>query len=151
MANRIRQIDENVQPVQIALAQINVEAAAREAGVPPRTLSYDLKKVEAALPDILVNRTPGPEPRCRAAESATEVSEAEKAIPCPKYGGRTVKNGTYWVLNWVWMLTMGWLGVQKVLIQCRRCTACGQEVASPERIREAEARRAWWRQVERVN
>ena len=62
MANRIRQIDEKVQPVLIALAQINVEAAARKAGVPPRTLDYDLKKVEAALPDILLNRTPGPKP-----------------------------------------------------------------------------------------
>ena len=150
MANRIRQIDEKVQPVLIALAQINVEAAAREAGVPPRTLDYDLKKVETALPDILLNRTPGPKPRCSAAESATEASEAEKAIPCPKCGGKTVKNGMYWVLNWVWMLTMGWLGVQKVLIQRRRCTACGQEVASPERIRQAEARRAWWQQVNRV-
>lgn len=77
MANRIRPIDEKVQPVKIALAQINVEAAAREAGVPPRTLDYDLKKVEESLPDVLANRTPGPEPQCRATESATEAPEAE--------------------------------------------------------------------------
>ncbi len=34
MANRIRQLDEKVQPVRTALKQINVEKAAREAGVP---------------------------------------------------------------------------------------------------------------------
>ena len=34
MANRIRQVDEKVQSVKRALEQINVEAAAREAGVP---------------------------------------------------------------------------------------------------------------------
>lgn len=45
---------------------------------------------------------------------------------------------------------MGWLGVQKVLIQRWRCTACGQEVVSPERTRQAEARRAWWQQVNRL-
>ena len=47
-------------------------------------------------------------------------------------------------------MTMGWLGVQKVLIQRRRCKACGKEIASPERIRQAEARWAWWQQVDRV-
>jgi hypothetical protein len=78
MANRIRQIDEKVQPVQIALAQINVEAAARKAGVPPRTLGYDLKKVEAALPDILANRTPGPKPRCRGVVTAPTGGKGAK-------------------------------------------------------------------------
>jgi hypothetical protein len=48
------------------------------------------------------------------------------------------------------MLTMGWLGIQKVLIQRRRCKACGCEVVSPERARQAEARRAWWQQVARL-
>jgi hypothetical protein len=148
MAYRIRPIDEKVQPVRIALAQINVEVAAREAGVPPRTLDYDLKKVEESLPDVLANRTPGPEPQCRATESATEAPEAEEVVQCPKCGDKTVKNGTYWVLNWVLMLTMDWLGVQKVLIQRRRCKACGEESASPERIRQAKARRAWWQQVD---
>lgn len=45
---------------------------------------------------------------------------------------------------------MGWLGVQKVLIQRWRCTACRQEVISPERTRQAEARQAWWQQVNRL-
>jgi predicted Zn-ribbon and HTH transcriptional regulator len=150
MANRIRPINEKVNPVEIALGQISIEAAAQEAGVPPRTLSYDLKKVKESLPDVLANRRPGPKPRCRATEYAAEAPEAKRAVSCPECGSKTVKNGTYWVLNWVLMLTMGWLGVQKVLIQRRRCKACGKEVASPERIHQARARRAWWQQVDRL-
>jgi hypothetical protein len=37
-----------------------------------------------------------------------------------------------------------------VCIQRRRCKACGYEVVSPERARQAEARRAWWCQVARL-
>ena len=62
MANRKRTIDEKVKPVQIALGQINIEKAAREAGVPASTLRYDLGKVKQALADVLKNRTPGPKP-----------------------------------------------------------------------------------------
>lgn len=60
------------------------------------------------------------------------------------------KNGTYWVLNWLLMLTLGWLGVRRVCIQRWRCKVCGCELSSPERVRQAEARRAWWRQVSRL-
>ena len=45
---------------------------------------------------------------------------------------------------------MGWLGVQKVLLQRWRCKECGHEVVSSERTRQAEARRAWWQQVNRL-
>ena len=62
MPNRKRTIAEKVRPVQIALEQINVEEAAREAGVPPSTLRNDLGKVKQALADVLKNRTPGPKP-----------------------------------------------------------------------------------------
>jgi hypothetical protein len=48
------------------------------------------------------------------------------------------------------MLMAGWLGVQWVRIQRRRCQVCGHEVISPERARQVEARRAWWRQVARL-
>ena len=48
------------------------------------------------------------------------------------------------------MLTMGWLGVQWVLIQRWRCKECGHELVSPEQARQAEARRAWWCQVNRL-
>ena len=149
MPNRIRQIDEKVQPVRLALAQINVEAVAKEAGVPPRTLDYDLKKVKESLPDVLANRPPGPAAQHKA-KTAEKVAEAKRVIRCPECGGKTVKNGTYWVLNWVLMLTMGWMGVQKVLIQRYRCKACSKEIASPERVHQAEARQAWWQQVDRL-
>jgi hypothetical protein len=48
------------------------------------------------------------------------------------------------------MLTLGWMGVQRVRIQRRRCSVCGHEIISPERARQDEARRAWWCQVSRL-
>ena len=48
------------------------------------------------------------------------------------------------------MLILGWLGVRGVRIQRRRCRACGYELISPERERQAQARRAWWCQVSRL-
>lgn len=150
MANRKRSIEEKVQSVQVAQGQINIEAAAREAGVPPSTLRYDLTKVRQALPDVLANRKPGPKPQNKPAETTAVVPPAEEPAICPQCGGKVTKNGTYWMLNWLLMLTMGWLGVQRVRIQRRRCKACGHEIISPERARQTEARRAWWRQVNRL-
>jgi hypothetical protein len=54
------------------------------------------------------------------------------------------------VLNWLLMLTRGWLGVQQVLVQRWRCRGCGLELVSSERARQAEARQAWWQQVNRL-
>ena len=150
MANRIRQLDEKVQSVRAALGQINVEKAARKAGVPASTLRYDLQKVEAALPVVLANQKPGPSRRDAASIVVPPSQPAEEPQACPQCGGMLRKNGTYWVLNWLLMLTMGWLGLQKALIQRRRCQTCGYEVISPERARQAEARRAWWQQVARL-
>jgi hypothetical protein len=150
MANRKRSIEEKVQSVLVALRQINVEAAAREADVPPSTLRYDLAKVRQALPEVLANRTPGPKPRNKPTETTIAVAPAEEPVVCPQCGGKVTKNGTYCVLNWLLMLTMGWLGVQWVRIQRRRCKVCGHEIISPERARQTEARRAWWHQVNRL-
>ena len=111
-------------------------------------MRYDLNKLEQALPEVLVNHKPGPKPQ--PTESEAKPTQTKQKHTCPECGGKVTKNGTYWVLNWVLMLTMGWLGVQKVLIQRWRCTACGHEVVSPERNRQAEARRAWWQQVNRL-
>jgi len=151
MANRIRPLTEKVQSVQIAMRQINVEAAASEAGVPPSTLRYDLNKVEQALPEILVNRKPGPKPQGKEdAATVGACSPEETPTTCPACGGKATKNGTYWTLNWLLLLTVGWLGVQRIRIQRWRCRECGQEIVSPERARQAEARRAWWHQVNRL-
>ena len=145
MANRIRQVDEKVKPIKAALKQINVEQAAREAGVPASTLRYDLNKLETALPQILANQTPGP--KRAGSESCISVSaqSAEESRVCPKCAGKVRKNGVYWVVNWLLMLTMGWLGIQRVLVQRCRCKDCGYEVVSPERVRQA-----WWQQVDRL-
>ncbi len=60
MANRVRTIDEKVQAMEVALKGVNVERAAREAGVPASTLRYDLNKVCARLAELLSNQKPGP-------------------------------------------------------------------------------------------
>ncbi len=151
MANRIRPIAEKAQPLQMAFGQINVEAAARQAGVPASTLRYDLNKVKQALPEILVNQKPGPTAQARQSEPGQEApSPTPIPADCPKCGGKVRKNGAYLVLNWLLMLTVGWLGKQWIHIQRHRCRECGHEVITPEREGQIEGRRAWWRQVTRL-
>jgi hypothetical protein len=150
MANRTRSIDEKIQTVEVALKHINIEAAARETNTPPSTLRYDLKKIKDALSWVLVNKTPGPKPKNKHDESTVKEIVCEEPTLCPRCGGKATKNGTYWVLNWLLMLTMGWLGIQRILIQRRRCKDCGHEVVSPERACQAEARNAWWSHVNRL-
>ena len=113
MANRIRQEDEKVQSIKIAFEQINIEAAAREAGVPASTLRYDLNKVKQALPETVANRKPGPKRKDKERESEKQQFEMEESKVCPECGGKVNKNGTYRVLNWLRMLLLGWLGVQR--------------------------------------
>ena len=123
--------------------------AARQVDVPESTLRYDLDKLDKALPEVLVNQTPGPK-SSRPAEALEKTDKQEKPPTCPGCGGQAKKNGTYWVLNWVLMLTMGWRGLQQVLIQRWRCKRCGGELISAERARQTEARQAWWQQVNRL-
>lgn len=150
MANRIRSIEEKVQSVEIAFADINIEAAAGKANIPPSTLRYDLKKVMDALTEVLSNKKPGPKPQNKPDKAVVVTRQYEEPRVCPKCGGKIRKNGTYWVLNWFLMLTLGWLGIQRVLIQRRRCKDCGYEAVSSERARQAEARKAWWNQANRL-
>lgn len=146
-ANRIRQVDEKVKSVKVTLEQINVAAAARKAGVPGSTLRYDLQKLEAALPHILANQTPGPKP---AKSASVQSKPAKENRRCSECGEKVRKNGTYWILNWLLMLTMSWLGIQKVLVQRYRCKACGHEEISEQRTQQAKAREAWWQQANRL-
>lgn len=150
MANRIRPVEEKVQAVMVAFAQINVAKAAQEAGVPASTLHYDLNKVKAMWPVVLVHQKPGPRPRPDPVVPATDRPQPGAPSGCPACGGRLRQNGRYGVLNWVLLLLMGWLGVQKVSIQRWRCQACGHEVRGPERARQTAARRAGWCQVARL-
>jgi len=150
MANRTRSINEKAKSVEVALGYINIEAAARETGTPPSTLRYDLDKVKDALPDVIVNKRPGPKPQNKSDEATVIASPPEKPTVCPECGGKVTKNGTYLVLNWLLMLTLGWLGIQQVRIQRRRCKECGCELISSERARQAEARKAWKNQVNRL-
>ncbi len=149
MPNKIRPLDEKVKSMNKALDQINIEAAARGMGVPASTLRYDLVKVRTALPEVLINRNPGPKLQSEPKKVEATMTKQETQT-CPKCGGKVTKNGTYWVLNWLWMLSMGWLGVQRIRIQRRRCKDCGHEIHSGEQVRQAEARQAWWQQVNRL-
>ncbi len=99
-------MEEKVQPVLIALSQINVEAAAREAEIPPITLRDDLKKVKKALPEVLADRQRGPKPKNGVEDSTAKRSETEGSKVCLECGGMVTKNVTYWVLNKVLMLTI---------------------------------------------
>lgn len=151
MGNRKRTINEKVESVKIALQQINLEAAAREAGVPASTLRYDLKKVEQALPEILANQKPGPKGQeCRIETKPEVLPPLEVASTCSECGGKVVKNGTYWVFNWLLMLMLGWQGIKRIAIQRYQCQECLVEIISPERARQVEARKAWWSQVARL-
>lgn len=103
MGNRVRSVEEKVQAVKVALAGVNVEQAARAAGVPASTLRYDLKKVIGNLESVLANQPPGP-PR-RPPEVVGAPLERERPGCCPAGGHERIwKNGGSWVLNWVAML-----------------------------------------------
>jgi len=150
MANRIISIDEKVQLIEVALGYINIDAVARETDTSPSTLRYNLNKVKNALSKILINQKPGPKFQNDSDKATVAASPHEEPTVCPLCGGKVTKNGSYWVLNWLLMLTLGWMGIQRVCIQRRRCKKCGHEVISSERARQAEARKAWWNQVNRL-
>jgi len=143
-------VEEKVESVKIALQQINIAEVARKAEVAESTLRYDLNKLERALPIVLANQKPGPSPRSPTSSPPVELAEGTRPGACAVCGGQVRKNGTYEILNWVVLLTMGWLGMQHIVLQRWRCKGCGQELISSERARQAEARQAWWRQVNRL-
>ena len=153
MPNREIAIETKVKVMEECLSLVNVEATAADYGVSPGAIYYWNQKLKARLREILVNDLPGPKPEVRS-EPHQEGPEGQTDRPaaCPDCGGSRIwKNGSYKVINWMWLLTVGWLfGLQQVLIQRWRCAACGCELISAERHRQAEARRAWWQQVRRL-
>ncbi len=153
MPNRAISIATKVKVMEACLCLVNVEATAADYGVSPGAIYYWDKKLKSQLKEILVNAPPGPKPAVQFARNPEgSAVQADRPTACPECGGKHIwKNGTYAVINWIWLLTVGWLvGLQQVLIQRWRCADCGCELISPERQRQVEARRAWWQQVRRL-
>ena len=150
MANRIRPIEEKVHAVSTALDSINVGAVAETIGIPESTLRYDINKVHDALPAVLENKKPCPR-KVHEVEQVSVSSEEERPKQCPRCGHHRIwKNGTYWVFNWLAMLLVAWFPAVKIKIQRWRCSACGNELVSPEREKQAQAKVAWRQQVLRL-
>jgi hypothetical protein len=154
MPNKEISIETKVKVMTECLSLVNVEVAAADYGISPGIIYYWFNhKIKPKMSEILINDPPGPKPE---AQSKPEVQvtqrQTDRPAGCPECGGhRLWKNGRYGIINWVWLLTVGWLiGLQPVIIQRWRCAACGCELVSPERQRQAEARRAWWQQVRRL-
>ena len=135
------------------LCLVDVERLAAREGVSSGAVYYWFEhKLKPALSDILVNEKPGPEPRPSSEKEASRPTTEGRPAQCDQCGGRRIwKNGTYAVINWVWLLTVGWLvGLHHILIQRWRCAQCGHELVTDEQKRQAEARQAWWQQVCRL-
>ena len=65
--------------MEVALKGVNVERAAREAGVPASTLRYDLNKLRARLSELLSNHKPGPvQKKLRCYRSSTASGSARR-------------------------------------------------------------------------
>ena len=153
MPNRHIPTETKVHAMEECLQLANVEETANRYGVHPNAIYYWFdNKIKANLGVILTNETPGPKPQPQPAKEGSKAESEERPTKCDKCGGTRIwKNGTYQVINWVWLLTIGWLvGLQWVVIQRYRCAQCGHELVSNEQRRQAEARRAWWQQVCRL-
>jgi hypothetical protein len=154
--NRILSHETKVKIMKEALHLSRVEEIATSYDVSPEAIYYWFNhKVKPGLGEILKKDPPGPkrkpDPETEAEVKGGGENEARPKA-CEKCGGRHIrKNGRYEVINWIWLLSLGWLiGIQKASIQRWRCARCGHEMASTERQRQAEARIAWWQQVKRM-
>ena len=150
--NKIIPVETKVKVMEGSLQLSGVEEIAACYGVSPGAVYYWFNhKVKPAFGEILKNEPPGPERKTEApVEQNTKTSERPGS--CDKCGNTHIwKNGTYQVINWMWLLSIGWLVVvQKALIQRWRCSECGHELVSNERQAQAKARIAWWQQVKRM-
>lgn len=151
MANRVIPTATKVKVMQECLRLVDVEDVAARYQVSPRVIYYWFTaKLQPALAEVLVNAPPGPSPGLPP--PARPAPPPDRPASCSACAGTRIwKNGTYAVLNWVWLLTVGVLiGRQEVLIQRWRCAECGHELSGAQRPRQAAARRAWWQQVRRL-
>ena len=150
--HRVISIETKVKVMQASLCLSRVEELAACYEVSVGAIYYWFnEKVKPALGEVLQNDPPGPEPKPIPEVKATQAMP-ERLAACAACGGTHIwKNGTYQVINWVWLVSIGWLvGLQKALVQRWRCAQCGHELVSAERQKQAAARRAWWQQVKRL-
>jgi hypothetical protein len=153
MSNRKIPTETKVEVMEECLRLVDVEEVAERHGVSVGAVYYWFnRKIRPALVGLLVNETPGPKPESSPTEEVSEPTLEDRPTVCDECGGMRIwKNGTYEVINWVWLVTIGWLvGLHRILIQRWRCAECGNELISIEQKRQAEARRAWWQQVRRL-
>ena len=153
MGNRITPVETKVKVMNECLRLVDVEEVAVRAGVSPGAIRYWFNhKLKPALGDILVNEPPGPKPQPSFRKEGGEPVAEDRPMMCDQCGGTHIwKNGTYEVINWAWLLTVGWLvGLHHILIQRWRCAQCGHELVSDAQKRQAQARRVWWQQVCRL-
>jgi hypothetical protein len=133
MANRVISVETKVKVMQECLRLVNVEEVAARHGVSARAIyGWYTEKIPPALTDVWVNRTPGSAPAPQATPVAPAPTTARPTV-CPACGETWIwKNGTYAVINWVWLLTVGWLiGLQRVPIQRWRCAAVALNWPTP--------------------
>jgi len=150
--NRVIPIETKVKIMEASLCLSRVDELAAHHGVSPGAIYYWFnEKVKPALGEVLQNDPPGPEPK-PAPEVAAAQAMPERPAACDQCGSTHIwRNGTYRVINWVWLLSIGWLvGLQKAIVQRWRCAECGHELVAAERHKQAAARRAWWQQVKRL-
>jgi hypothetical protein len=138
--------------MEASLCLSRVEELAAAHGVSAGAIYYWFnEKVKPALGEVLKNDRPGPEAKA-VPEVAAAPAMPERPAACDHCGSAHIwRNGTYQVINWVWLLSIGWLvGLQKTLVQRWRCAQCGHELVAAERQKQAAARCAWWQQVKRL-
>jgi hypothetical protein len=153
MSNRKIPTETKVEVMEECLRLVDVEEVAGRHGVSAGAVYYWFNhKIRPALVSLLVNETPGPKPESSPTEEVSEPTPEDRPKVCDECGGMRIwKNGSYEVINWVWLVTIGWLvGLHRILIQRWRCAECGHELTSVEQKRQAEARQAWWQQVGRL-
>ena len=153
MTNKRIPIETKVRVMEECLCLVDVERVATGRGVSAGAVYYWFEhKLKPALVDVLMKENPGPQPRPSLREKVCEPVAEQRPTACDQCGGRRIwKNGTYEVINWVWLLTVGWLvGLRRICIQRWRCVQCGHELTSAEQKRQAEGRRVWWQQVRRL-
>jgi hypothetical protein len=162
MSNRAIETEIKVKALEQCLTLQNVEQVAAEVGVAPNSIrNWFNAKVLPTLPAILVNEIPGPKPRDPRASPAEPPGpmarvghgtvEDRRPSECPQcHQGLVWKNGVYWVLNWLAVVTFHWFSPERVPVQRFRCAVCGCEIITPARARLAEARHQAWQLLKQL-